>query len=223
MCGAGFCDYNERLYARSLPSRPKKLYMSDADEKKLEDENTELQERLKALQNQLKEEEQFSYIVTRGFITGAENVFSETMEVAEGKQWCNSHDECKGFYFLGGDGIDQPDDEVTVTFKGAPEAGDKLHVEPDQAYVSYVKASSTSSVLGAFGDAGMQLEGGQQSLISHSLTTQSIALVFVLALALVFGCRRRCRQRPAVERPLLPIVAGEAASGAQPSSAVRGS
>ena len=60
----------------------------------LEKENEELQQRLKVLQNQLKEEEQFSYIVTRGFISGAENVFSETMEAAEAKQWCNSHDEC---------------------------------------------------------------------------------------------------------------------------------
>ena len=178
---------------------------SDASD--LEKENEELQQRLKVLQNQLKEEEQYSYIITRGFISGAENVFSETMEAAEAKQWCNSHDECKGFSYLGGDGIEEPEDEVTVTFKGAPEEGEKLIVIPDQAYVSYVKANSGKSVLGAFGDAAMQLEGGS-TFIAHSLTFEAIALAFVVGLACVFARRRR----KAVTDSLLPFAASRPAT-----------
>ena len=50
----------------------------------------ELQDRLKALQERLQEEEQYSYVVSKGMIIGAENVYMETMELTDAKQWCNS-------------------------------------------------------------------------------------------------------------------------------------
>ena len=168
----------------------------------LEKENKELVERLAMLEDRLKEEEQFTYIVTRGFISGAETIYSETMEVVQAKQWCNSNAECKGFSFLGGESLGDPEDEVTVTFKGAPEAGEKFKVAEDQAYVSYMKESS-SKAFGALGGAGMQLQGGE-SLIASFLTSQSIALVFVLAL-LCFVVGRRQLMRSTGRRSELPI------------------
>ena len=98
---------------------------------------------------------------------------------------------------------------VTVTFKGAPEEGEKLIVIPDQAYVSYVKASSGKSVLGAFGDAAMQLEGGS-TFIAHSLTFEAIALAFVVGLACVFARRRRKAVTDSL--PLLPFAASRPAT-----------
>lgn len=234
----------------------------DASAESLEAENEELKSRLKALQDQLKEEEQYSvrrlpfrpriacvllismskagsswscslhispscwwtmmmrrssltpphplplpqYVVTRGYIAGAENVYMETMEVASAKQWCNSNPNCFGFTFLGGaDGEQQPDDEVTVTFKGAPAPGTtNLDVEPDQAYVSYVKHTSSASILGHVGDAGMQLDGGSAALVGHWIGFNSAALVFVLGLAGVVACRHRRRPGRPPQPPLLP-------------------
>jgi hypothetical protein len=168
----------------------------EASAEALEQENEQLKERLKLLQEHLKDEEQFSYVVTRGYIAGAENVYMETMEVANAKQWCNSNPGCYGFTFLGGsDGEQQPDDEVTVTFKGPPEPGTtNLDVEPDQAYVSYVKHTNSASILGHVGDAGMQLEGSSAALVGHWIGFSSAGLLFVLGLAGTVACRHRCRR-----------------------------
>ena len=46
----------------------------------------------------------------------------------------------------------EPDDEVTVTFKGEPAPGESLETFPDQAYISYVKQTTA---FGALGGAGM--------------------------------------------------------------------
>jgi hypothetical protein len=172
----------------------------------LEKENEELQERLKLLQGQLKDAEQFTYVVSRGFISGAETIFMETMEVVQAKQWCNSNAKCRGFSFLAGDdaALGEPEDEVTVTFKGEPESGTKLKVEHDQAMISYLKESN-SGVFGALGGAGMQVHGSG-GLLSHGLTSQSLALAFALALLLAFACRRRCRGRSGSGSPLLPLA-----------------
>jgi hypothetical protein len=161
----------------------------------LEQENEQLKERLKLLQEHLKDEEQYSYVVTRGYIAGAENVYMETMEVASAKQWCNSNPGCYGFTFLGStDGEQQPDDEVTVTFKGPPEPGTtNLDVEPDQAYVSYVKHTNSASILGHVGDAGMQLEGSSAALVGHWIGFSSAGLLLVLGLVVTVTCGRRCR------------------------------
>ena len=56
----------------------------------------------------------------KGYITDAENVFMETMEVDEAKQYCNANAKCKGFTFAGPE--ERPEDEVTITFK----AGSKV-------------------------------------------------------------------------------------------------
>lgn len=161
----------------------------------LEQENEQLKERLKLLQEHLKDEERYSYVVTRGYIAGAENVYMETMEVASAKQWCNSNSGCYGFTFLGStDGEQQPDDEVTVTFKGPPEPGTtNLDVEPDQAYVSYVKHTNSASILGHVGDAGMQLEGSSAALVGHWIGFSSVGLLLVLGLVVTVACGRRCR------------------------------
>ena len=76
----------------------------------LEQENEQLQQRLAALQGALKEEEQYSYVVSKGMIAGAENVFMETMELTDAKNWCNSNAQCKGFTFLApAEGESQPE------------------------------------------------------------------------------------------------------------------
>ena len=147
------------------------------------------------------EQEKFSYVVSKGMVVGAENVYMETMELGVAKQWCNSNANCKGFTFLAGEDGLQPEDEVTVTFKGAPESGEALHVEPDSAYISYVKRASASSVLGHVGDAAMQLDGTSDALIGHWVGFESLALVFALSIVAVFVYRHRSR-RPAP--PLLP-------------------
>ena len=69
-------------------------------------------------------------------------------------------------------------DFVLTTFKFDSNQGDAWSV-----------AAAASSAFGAFGDAGMQLEGS--ALISHSLTFEAVAIIFMLALVYVFGCRRR--------------------------------
>jgi hypothetical protein len=45
----------------------------------------------------------YSYVVVKGYITDAENVWMETMEVDEAKQYCNANAKCKGFTFAGPD------------------------------------------------------------------------------------------------------------------------
>lgn len=105
----------------------------------LTDENQALRLKLKTLEAALKEEIKFSYVVVKGYITDAENVFMETMEVDEAKQYCNANLQCKGFTFAGPD--DRPGDEVTVTFK----AGSK--VVHDSNWVSFIKESSMFGAL----------------------------------------------------------------------------
>ena len=174
------------------------------DEEALNKENEALKLRLAALQERLKEEEQYTYVVAKGMIGGAENVYMETMEIGDAKQWCNSNAKCKGFSFLGSSegGQNEPEDEVTVTFKGEPEEGGALKVVPDSAYVSYIKHSHAKSVLGAVGDAHMQLDGGSAYLVGQWLGFESAALVFVLGVVFVFVLRSRRGGGSA--RPLLP-------------------
>ena len=165
---------------------------ADDEATNLEEEHELLKQRLAALQTKLKEEEQFSYVVSKGMIVDAENVFMETMELMDAKQWCNSNPNCKGFTFLAPmNGATEPDDEVTVTFKGEPEEGGMLHTEPDVAYVSYIKHSAANSMLGAVGDAGMQLNGGSAYLVGQWLGFEATALIFMLAIIVVFACRHR--------------------------------
>lgn len=176
------------------------------DAQKLEDENEALKQRLQLLQEQLKEEEQYSYVVARGLIAGVENVYMETMEVQSAKQWCNSNAACFGFSFLGDSPDQVPEDEVTVTFKGAPDAGKRLEIEPDQAYVSYVKHSNAQNVLGHVGDAGMQAEGRSAFLVGQWLGFSSAGLIFVLGLGVTIAFGHRCKRSVAGEpRPLLPV------------------
>lgn len=154
----------------------------------------ELQDRLKALQERLQEEEQYSYVVSKGMIIGAENVYMETMELTDAKQWCNSNSQCKGFTFLApmeGDSA-QPEEEVTITFKG--ESDGPLKVQQDTAYVSYIKHSAATSVLGAVGGAGMQLDGGASYLVGQWLGFEAAALLFAIALLFAFACRHRLKR-----------------------------
>lgn len=176
------------------------LAACEESQEALESENEALRQRLQALEGRLKDEEQFSYVVTKGFIGGAENVYMETMEIQEAKQWCNAHAECKGFTFLGGEGEQEPDDEVTVTFKGEPAPGESLETFPDQAYISYVKQTTA---FGALGGAGMQIDGDGHALVSHGLTFNIFALAFTFAIACVFLCRKRQQRRSS--KPLLPL------------------
>ena len=60
-----------------------------------------LQLKLKRLEDELQQELKYSYVVVKGYITDAENVFMETMEVDEAKQYCNANAKCKGFTFAG--------------------------------------------------------------------------------------------------------------------------
>mmetsp|Transcript_4235 Transcript_4235/g.7079 ORF Transcript_4235/g.7079 Transcript_4235/m.7079 type:complete len:225 (-) Transcript_4235:86-760(-) len=144
-------------------------------------ENKMLKLRLRALEDQLQEEAQFSYVVVKGYITGAENVFLETMSIDEAKAYCNSNPGCKGFTFGGSD--ERPEDEVTVTFK----AGSK--VAPDMNWVSYVKESS---MFGALHGAMTLEEASSPAVIVHVFTFESICIVFAVTLVLVFVCRGRC-------------------------------
>ena len=173
---------------------------AEEEDAALEKENEELKQRLQMLQERIKEEEQYSYVVTRGYIAGAENVYMETMDIFSAKQYCNSNAKCFGFTFLGGEGDQQPEDEVTVTFKGEPEKGTNLDVEPDQAYVSYVKHTAATSILGHVGDAGMQLDGGSAALVGHWIGFNSAGLLFVVALALFVGCRKNIRKASAQQQ-----------------------
>ena len=45
----------------------------------------------------------YSYVVVKGYIADAENVWMETMEVDEAKHYCNANAKCKGFTFAGPD------------------------------------------------------------------------------------------------------------------------
>eukprot|EP00965_Chrysotila_dentata_P200303 6179904-Pleurochrysis_carterae.AAC.2 len=98
-------------------------------------ENAMLKLRLNALKQEASEmEPRYSYVVVKGYIAGAQNVYMETMGVDEAKQYCNSNPKCKGFTFNGPH--EHPEDEVTVAFKG----GSK--VAHDVNWISYVKESS---------------------------------------------------------------------------------
>lgn len=165
--------------------------------------SSQLKQRLQVLQERLHEEEKFTYVVVKGYIGGVENVYEETMEVPMAKQWCNSQPTCSGFSYFGDE---QPDDEVTVTFKGMTTAGERLRVEPDQTMVSYLK--ETTSKFGALGDAAMQASGDSHVLIAQTITFESLALALALALVCAFGCRRRCRRTRAGDGDaLLPTIA----------------
>ena len=54
--------------------------------------------------------QELSRPATARYITDAENVFMETMEVEEAKQYCNAHATCKGFTFAGPE--EHPEDEA---------------------------------------------------------------------------------------------------------------
>lgn len=62
----------------------------------IESENAALRKRLEVLEGRLKEEQQYSYVVAKGYLTGAETIYMETMEVAQAKIWCNANENCKG-------------------------------------------------------------------------------------------------------------------------------
>ena len=165
------------LGVRAVPVDPEGRG-DESESEALEAENEQLKQRLKALETKLKEEQQWTYVVVKGYISGAENVFMETMEVDQAKQYCNANPQCQGFTFNGPD--ERPEDEVTVTFKAGSD------VEADVNFVSYVKHAT---VFGAVGDAAMQLEGS--SIVAESITYEAICLVVAFSLALVFCCRRR--------------------------------
>ena len=108
-----------------------------AEENAVASENAMLRKRLQALEEHLEREKQYSYVRANGYLSGADTVFMETMEVAEAKQWCNGNKECKGFTYLkpvdggtdGGNSDEEEEEEVTITFKGTPESGAVLRVD----------------------------------------------------------------------------------------------
>ena len=70
------------------------------------------------------------------YITDAENVFMETMEVEEAKQYCNAHAKCKGFTFAGPE--EHPEDEaraphlaISPRARGAPRGRGAQPLAPD--------------------------------------------------------------------------------------------
>ncbi len=160
-------------------------------EELLVSELASLQEELyaaeKAAENAAAFEVQHTYVVVKGMIVDASNVFAESMDVDDAKAWCNSNDECLGFTFAGP--TERPDDEVAVTFK----AGSKIAY--DSSWVSYVK--STPSVFGSL-HAGLMLHqsgkgGGLAELaLTYSTISAVVALVFVAALL----CSRLHTKRP---------------------------
>ena len=71
-------------------------------EEELSKENEQLKERLKVLEKELKgSDTKWGYVVVKGLIVDAENVYMETMDVDQAKQYCNANPECKGFTFGG--------------------------------------------------------------------------------------------------------------------------
>ena len=175
--------------ASLLPPQPTRAILNgeaEADEAgQIASENEMLRLRLHALKDAMAEDLQFSYVVVKGYISGAENVYMETMGVDEAKTYCNSNSRCKGFTFSGPS--ERPEDEVTVAFK----AGSK--VVHDANWVSFVKESS---MFGALQGAAKLDEAHSPAVISHGLTFESICIVFALALSVVFICRRRCGTPP---------------------------
>ena len=171
-------------------------------------ENEQLRSRLKVLENRLEEERQYSYVRANGYVSSTETIYEETMEVAEAKQWCNANAECKGFTFLAPAEGDE-EEEVTITFKGSPEAGTALKVDADPSMVSYIKATAAEGIFGSIGDAAMQLSGADgQAVVSHWLSFQGACLLLVGGVAAAF-CRQRMCGRAAVAgraaNPLLPL------------------
>ena len=153
------------------------------EEAALADENQALKLKLKRLQAELEEETKYSYVVVKGYITDAENVFMETMEIDEAKQYCNANPKCKGFTFSGPE--ERPEDEVTVTFK----AGSK--VTHDANWVSFVKESSVFGAIHGAIKPGSLDELESPSIISQGVTFESICLLFAVGVAVLFACRRR--------------------------------
>jgi len=161
----------------------------------LSKENAELKERLQVLENELQaSDKKWGYVVVKGLIVDAENVYMETMDVHEAKQYCNAHPECKGFTFGGPD--ERPEDEVTVTFK----AGSK--VAHDVNWVSYVKESSSSG-FGAIGDAAMQLGDAHSgsAIVYQSLTYEAVCVLLAMFLAAYF-----CRMRGGVRQKEISLL-----------------
>lgn len=155
----------------------------DEEEATLADENQALKLKLERLQAALEEETKYSYVVVKGYITDSENVFMETMEIDEAKQFCNANPKCKGFTFAGPE--ERPEDEVTVTFK----AGSK--VTHDSNWVSFVKESSVFGALHGAIKPGSLDELESPSIIAQGVTFESICLLFAVGVALLFACRRR--------------------------------
>ena len=77
--------------------------VADTEAADLAAENSMLQLKLKRLEDELQQELKYSYVVVKGYIADAENVWMETMEVDEAKQYCNANAKCKGFTFAGPD------------------------------------------------------------------------------------------------------------------------
>lgn len=144
-------------------------------------EQHELRLRLDALESQLNgDEQQYAYVIVKGYIEDAGNLYQETMDVDEAKAYCNSNAECKGFTFLGPE--EHPEDEVTVTFK------DGSRIVHDPSWVSFVKESS---MFGGLHGAMSLGEAQNPAIISHSLTSSYICFGLALLLFVAFVCRSR--------------------------------
>ncbi|KAL1522977.1 hypothetical protein AB1Y20_017940 [Prymnesium parvum] len=164
-----------------LASATRSIAQESSEDEVISKENEDLKQRIQELETQL--DRKWGYMVVKGMIVDAENIFMETMEVEEAKQYCNSRPECKGFTFGGPE--ERPEDEVTVTFK----SGSKM--EHDMNWVSYVKESN--GAFGAIGDAAMQLGDAHtgSSIAIQSITYEVLCLLIAASLAVVFCCRRR--------------------------------
>jgi hypothetical protein len=151
----------------------------------LQNENEQLQARIRALEDELREEVAFSYVVVKGFISDAEMIYMETMDIDSGKQYCNSNPRCKGFTFGGSD--ERPEDEVTLSFK----AGSKVEAASD--WISYVKEESMFGGLHGARGAGLNElhEASSPTVVTHALTFELICIVLALSLCVVFWRFRR--------------------------------
>ena len=112
-----------------------------------------------------------------------------------------------GFTFLApaeGDGDEDEEDEVTVTFKGAMEAGATPKIDADMTMVSYIKEVAREGAFGSVGDAAMQLAGANsQAVVAQGLTFEAVCLALAIGVAITFAARNRCRRSPGA---LLPVV-----------------
>jgi hypothetical protein len=73
-----------------------------------------------------------------GFMPKGNDLHNGRMRLAEGKQWCIKHPECKGFTFAGPPGTPPDDALLDMHFKTSGEWA------PGEGWHSFVKASSSS-------------------------------------------------------------------------------